>query len=146
LAVIALLIYTIVAFAVFKIGISISAVLLVGIFLILGLTVSAWFGIFAGLSYIILMLLGGFDEGYFLYYEDVDLCRRAKELGFRIQRNKSVVFLHHGGRSHAEETGKQKKAYFHSQDRYIRKHYGPSWGWLFRILRVFRSFFLLKLC
>jgi GT2 family glycosyltransferase len=90
--------------------------------------------------------LGGFDEGYFLYYEDVDLCRRAKELGFRIQRNKSVVFLHHGGRSHAEETGKQKKAYFHSQDRYIRKHYGPFWRWLFRILRVFRSFFLLKLC
>lgn len=59
LAVIALLIYTVVAFAVFKIGISISAVLLVGIFLILGLTVSAWFGIFAALSYIILMLLGG---------------------------------------------------------------------------------------
>lgn len=90
--------------------------------------------------------LGGFDEGYFLYYEDVDFCRRAKESGFRIRKNKSVVFSHHGGGSHAGDIGRQKKAYFHSQDRYIRKHYGPFWGGLFRVLRAFRSFFLLKLC
>ena len=91
--------------------------------------------------------LSGFDEGYFLYYEDVDLCRRAKESGFRIRKNKNVVFSHHGGKSYAkEEAGKQKKAYFHSQDRYIRKHYGLFWGRLFRILRIFRSFFFLKVC
>lgn len=58
LAVCALLIYALVSFAVFKIGISFGAVLLVGVFFFLGLTVNARFGILAFLSYIILMLIG----------------------------------------------------------------------------------------
>lgn len=59
LAVIALLLYTIIAFAVFKIGISITAVILIGLFFFLGLTVSSWFGLLALISYLTLMLLGG---------------------------------------------------------------------------------------
>jgi protein-export membrane protein SecD len=59
LAVFALIIYALVSIAVFKIGVSITAVVLVGIFFFLGLTVSAWFGVLAFLSYIILMLVGG---------------------------------------------------------------------------------------
>ncbi len=48
-----------VSFAIFKIGISFTAVFLVGLFFFLGLTVSAWWGILAFVSYIILMLAGG---------------------------------------------------------------------------------------
>jgi preprotein translocase subunit SecD len=59
LAVVALLIYTVVAFAVFKIGISFSGVVLVGIFFFLGLTVNAKFGYLAVISYVLLMLLKG---------------------------------------------------------------------------------------
>ena len=59
LATFALVIYSIVAFAVFKIGISFTAVVLVGLFFFLGLTVSAWFGGLALLSYIILMFANG---------------------------------------------------------------------------------------
>jgi len=59
LAVLALLVYALVSFAVFKIGISFTAVLLVGLFFFLGLTVSAWFGICALLVYIALMFLNG---------------------------------------------------------------------------------------
>lgn len=59
LAVFALGIYIVISLAIFKIGISIAAVLLVGLFFLLGLTVSAWFGAIALLSYLALMLLGG---------------------------------------------------------------------------------------
>ncbi len=59
LAVIALIIYTLISFAVFKIGISITAVILVGLFFFLGLTVSVWFGALALISYIALLFLGG---------------------------------------------------------------------------------------
>ena len=57
LAVCALMVYAAVSLAVFKIGISPLAVVMVGVFFFLGLTVNAWFGFLAFLSYIILMLL-----------------------------------------------------------------------------------------
>lgn len=59
LATFALLIYAVVSFAIFKIGISFTAVVLVGLFFFLGLTVSSWFGILAILSYILLIFLSG---------------------------------------------------------------------------------------
>jgi preprotein translocase subunit SecD len=58
LASLALLMYTIVAFAVFKIGISGTAVILVGLFFFLSLTVNARFGFLALLSYLVLMFFG----------------------------------------------------------------------------------------
>ena len=57
LATCALLVYAVVSLSVFKIGISPVAVVLVGVFFFLGLTVNSWFGFFALLSYIVLMLL-----------------------------------------------------------------------------------------
>lgn len=59
LATIALIIYAIVSFAVFKIGISFSAVAMVGIFFFLGLTVNSWFGALALFSYIVMIFLKG---------------------------------------------------------------------------------------
>lgn len=59
LAVIALLIYILLSVAVFKIGISITAVILVGVFFLLGLTVSRWFGLLALISYVALIFLNG---------------------------------------------------------------------------------------
>jgi preprotein translocase subunit SecD len=59
LAVIALIIYVLMSLAIFKVGISITAVILVGVFFLLGLTVSRWFGFLALISYLALMLLGG---------------------------------------------------------------------------------------
>ncbi len=90
--------------------------------------------------------LGGFDEGYFLYYEDVDLCRRAKKEGFSIRKNQQVYFSHRGGGSHNKGKEKQKQVYFDSQDRYIRKHYGLAWSSLLRFLRSCRFFFPRIIC
>lgn len=59
LAVVALAIYTLLSIAVFKIGVSVTAAFLVGIFFFLGIAASAWFGALALLSYIIILLLGG---------------------------------------------------------------------------------------
>jgi preprotein translocase subunit SecD len=59
LAIFALIIYILLSVAVFKIGISITAVILVGIFFLLGLTVSRWFGLLAILSYVGLIFLNG---------------------------------------------------------------------------------------
>lgn len=38
--------------------------------------------------------VGGFDERYFLYYEDVDLCRRLADLGYRARVVPAVRVVH----------------------------------------------------
>ncbi len=59
MAVLALLIYATISFAVFKIGISFAALALVAIFFFLGLAVNGWFGLLALLSYLALILIPG---------------------------------------------------------------------------------------
>jgi GT2 family glycosyltransferase len=39
--------------------------------------------------------LGGFDSDYFLYYEDVDLCRRARQAGWSVWYEPSIKVTHH---------------------------------------------------
>lgn len=43
--------------------------------------------------------LGGWDEGFFLYCEDIDLCRRAKLAGFDVRYEPTAVAVHAGGAS-----------------------------------------------
>lgn len=45
--------------------------------------------------------LGGFDEGYFLHVEDVDLCRRCREAGGRVIYDPRAAVLHYGSTSDA---------------------------------------------
>lgn len=46
--------------------------------------------------------LGGFDEGYFLHCEDLDLCRRARDAGCKVLLAGGVRVLHRKGGSSAQ--------------------------------------------
>lgn len=48
--------------------------------------------------------LGGFDEGYFMYYEDIDLCRRAEVAGLSIVLDETWQVQHVGGHSVGKST------------------------------------------
>jgi N-acetylglucosaminyl-diphospho-decaprenol L-rhamnosyltransferase len=43
--------------------------------------------------------LGGFDEGFFMYCEDMDLCLRIRRLGLRVRYEPRAVAVHIGGAS-----------------------------------------------
>lgn len=43
--------------------------------------------------------LGGFDERYFLYYEDVDLCARLRLLGYEVLATPQAKVTHHAQRT-----------------------------------------------
>ena len=43
--------------------------------------------------------IGGFDENYFMYYEEIDLCLRAKRSGWRVCYIPSENIFHEGQRS-----------------------------------------------
>lgn len=45
--------------------------------------------------------LGGFDPRYFMYAEDMDLCRRIRRAGWRIRHVPGARVIHHGGGSSA---------------------------------------------
>ena len=59
-------------------------------------------GMFMLLPSKIFAQLAGFDEHYFLYYEDVDLCARLRLLGYEIVLNPQAQVFHYAQRtSHA---------------------------------------------
>ncbi len=47
--------------------------------------------------------LGGFDESFFMYFEDADLCRRAAAAGMPIRYVPSAVVTHIGGASSPDD-------------------------------------------
>ncbi len=65
--------------------------------------------------------LEGFDESYFLYYEDVDLAARARQFGINTFRFPFLVFSHSRGQSHASLQS-MKRAYFIGQRIYFSRH------------------------
>lgn len=66
--------------------------------------------------------LGGFDDGYFLHVEDLDLCRRITAAGGRILCVPSARVLHHGATSRVSPVFVEcHKA--RGFGRYLRKHF-----------------------
>ena len=47
----------------------------------------------------VLEQLGGWDDGFFMYCEDKDLCRRARDAGYDIRYEPGAVVTHEGGAS-----------------------------------------------
>lgn len=87
------------------------------------------------LSKKLFLSLGGFDADYFLYFEDVDLCLRAKKEGAFILCDPRFSLEHSGGKSFSSREA-QKSLYYKAQDIYFQKH--RSKGELF-LLRLFHQ-------
>jgi GT2 family glycosyltransferase len=69
--------------------------------------------------------VGGFDEEFFLYEEDVDLCRRLVQAGWAIVFTPAAEVVHHLGRSTEHAADRARLEYRRSHLRYYRKHNGP---------------------
>lgn len=69
-----------------------------------------------------LVQVGGFDEGFFLYEEDVDLCARLRAAGWRVGFRPAAEVVHHRGRSMARVPSRASLEYHRSHLRYYRKH------------------------
>ncbi len=77
--------------------------------------------------------IGGFDERFFMYFEDVDLCRRVATSGRQnyVAENLSVVHL---GGERTVMTKARREKYFAGQNQYFQKHRPQEYKWL-RIIR-----------
>ncbi|MFC1609257.1 glycosyltransferase family 2 protein [Patescibacteria group bacterium] len=79
--------------------------------------------------------LGGFDERFFMYFEDMDLCMRAKQLGKKALYFPTVEVMHQGGGSVTHEAS-QKEQYYQSQEYYFQKHFSIPHKYLVKALRI----------
>jgi len=68
----------------------------------------------------------GFDEGFFLYEEDADLCRRARVAGWRVAFTPEAVAVHGLGQSMARSPQRGRLEYHRSHLRYYDKHLGTA--------------------
>lgn len=71
--------------------------------------------------------VGGLDERFFLYAEETDWARRAHKMGWRHAVVPEVTAAHIGAATSGDPL--LRETHFHaSQERYLRKHFGPL-GW-----------------
>lgn len=79
--------------------------------------------------------IGGLDERYRLYWEEIDLARRLGDAGFEILLAPGVRAVHRGKGSPARERLREE-AWRHGERLYLRKHHGIAADFLIRSLRV----------
>jgi GT2 family glycosyltransferase len=73
-----------------------------------------------------------FDEDYFLYCEDTDLCYRVRQAGGKIYYVHDAVFVHHLGASGEPQRAQMVIYYNRGKERYFRKFHG---AWQARVCR-----------
>ena len=86
--------------------------------------------------------LRGFDEGYFLYYEETDLCLRAKRLGFSTWYVPNSRVMHIAGQSTKvtirDAKPKRLPAYlFESRRRYFSVNHGVLYAIFTDLIAIF---------
>jgi GT2 family glycosyltransferase len=66
--------------------------------------------------------VGGFDETFFMYFEDADLCRRIRELGLKVLFSPSSSVVHFGGNRQLNPGSTVALEYRRSQLYYYQKN------------------------
>jgi N-acetylglucosaminyl-diphospho-decaprenol L-rhamnosyltransferase len=89
----------------------------------------------------VIAAIGPLDEGFFMYFEDVDYSRRARQAGWYIAYAPAARVVHlRGNRTPesfaVEELGRRPNYYYRARARYLAKYYGATGpcranlGWL----------------
>lgn len=71
--------------------------------------------------------VGNLDERFFIWFEEVDYCRRLKDAGYEIWYNPAVAIVHHGGKSFAQQAMiANQRIFFLSAMKYFLKYAGKN--------------------
>jgi N-acetylglucosaminyl-diphospho-decaprenol L-rhamnosyltransferase len=71
--------------------------------------------------------IGGFDPGFHMHFEDLDVMARLREAGWRIRLLPSVFIAHAGGVSSRQRPVRVMWAKHRSLWRYLNKHCSQAW-------------------
>lgn len=79
--------------------------------------------------------INGFDEKFFMYFEDQDFCLRLKDQGFLCLFYPNFKIIHHNGKSWKNNFQNQKSAYYQSQKYFFKKHFPKWYYYIFKLLK-----------
>lgn len=68
--------------------------------------------------------IGGFDDKFFMYFEEHDLCLRVKKTKMKIIYYSEAGIIHYGGKSSQLLSNQNKKYLLKSRFCFLKKHYG----------------------
>jgi GT2 family glycosyltransferase len=71
--------------------------------------------------------VGGLDEGYFMYSEEIEWCWRVRAAGWAIWQVPAARVIHVGGASTRQFRWKMLVALYRSRARFAASHYPPAW-------------------
>jgi GT2 family glycosyltransferase len=80
----------------------------------------------------LLQQLGGLDEAFFMYFEDVDLCRRLRQYGCRVRHLAEAEIIHFIGCSSGRDRERLQLVWEFSRIWYIEKHFSPIKRWIMK--------------
>lgn len=81
--------------------------------------------------------IGMFDEQFFLFFEETDLCKRARDAGWLTYCEPASKIRHIGGVSTGETAASRvPDCWFASRQRYFRKHHGTLYLWAANVIWV----------
>ncbi len=87
-------------------------------------------GAFLMVSRAVYERVGGLDEDYFMYGEDIDWCYRIRAGGYRVWYEGSSVTVHHKGGNGGKRSAHSLYHFYNTMLIYYRKHHAaryPTW-------------------
>jgi hypothetical protein len=76
---------------------------------------------------------GPLDEGFFMYFEELDWCRRCRAAGWEIHYLPAAEVIHYEGKSSEQVATARTIRFQRSKIRYYDKYYGAGWGLAIRL-------------
>jgi GT2 family glycosyltransferase len=89
--------------------------------------------------------VGGLDEAYFMYSEELDWCRRIKDAGWNIVYLPTAQVVHHEGKSSEQAVTHRHINYQRAKLRYFRKYHGRFAATTLRIFLLMNYIWQIKL-
>ncbi len=83
-------------------------------------------GAFLMIRKIVYDTIGGLDEDFFMYGEDIDWCYRIKKSGYRVLYDGTVSTLHLKGANGGKRSDESLRSFYDTMLLYYQKHYAGS--------------------
>lgn len=77
--------------------------------------------------------IGGLDDGFVMFSEELDWCKRASDAGWRTVYLGTAQIIHHGGKSTDQAVARRHIHFQQSKLRYFYKHHSPFTAHLLRV-------------